>query len=43
MNNDKFLDESTKTPGVADNSSALIADLYANRLVSQIYTTIIEC
>ena len=39
MNNDKFLDESTKTPGVADNSSALIADLYANRLVSQIYTT----
>ena len=39
MNNDKFLDESTMTPGVADNSSALIADLYANRLVSQIYTT----
>ena len=39
MNNDKFLDESTMTPGVADNSSVLIADLYANRLVSQIYTT----
>ena len=39
MRTDNLIEKSTMTSGVADNNSALFADLYANRLVSQIYTT----
>ena len=36
MRTDNLIEKSTMTSGVADNNSALFADLYANRLVSQI-------
>ena len=36
MYKDNFSTKPTVTSGVADNNSALFADLYANRLVSQI-------